>query len=274
MKVLVTGSDGFIGKVFYEYLTRIGWEVEGFEWDQNSFPDTKKFEWIIHCGAISDTTERDVDKIWKKNYYFTEKLLRECIASDTNIQISSSAAVYGPLMSFKESDPTYPLTPYAWSKYLIDKHILDNLINGSQILIQSFRYFNVYGPGEEHKGDQMSLVSKFIKQAQEDRIIKLFKDSENFKRDLICVYDVVEIQAQMLQTHETGVFNLGTGVAQNIKHVAEKVAQKFGVNIEYIEMPKKLVGQYQTYTCAEISKLKKILKRNRFISIEDYLQQI
>ena len=178
MKILVTGHKGFIGSHMAQYLVHKGHEVEGFDYVENVVPAVDQYDWVIHLGAISDTTERDVNKVWKHNYEFTLRLLQVCDHYSTNIQLASTAAVYGPNTAFNEQDPVYPQTPYAWSKYLIDKFLNDNGIDQFNMLVQSFRYFNVYGPGEGHKGDQMSMVSKFQRQASENGVIKLFKNSE------------------------------------------------------------------------------------------------
>ena len=198
MKILVTGHKGFIGSHMSQYLLHKGHEVEGFDWVESVVPAVEQYDWVVHCGAISDTTEKDIDKVWKHNYEFTMRLLQICDNYQTNIQLASTAAVYGPNKKFNEEDPCYPQTPYAWSKFLIDKFLIDNGIDKFNMLVQSYRYFNVYGPGEGHKKDQMSMVSKFQVQAATDGVIKLFKDSNRYKRDIVCVYDLVRIQEEMM----------------------------------------------------------------------------
>ena len=206
MKILVTGHKGFIGSHMSQYLMHKGHEVEGFEWVENVVPAVESYDWVVHCGAISDTTERDINKVWAHNYEFTMRLLQICDNYQTNIQLASTAAVYGPYTSFNEEDPVYPQTPYAWSKFLIDKFLIDNGIDKFNMLVQSYRYFNVYGPGEGHKKDQMSMVSKFEVQAATDGVIKLFKNSDKYKRDLVCVYDLVRIQEEMMHQDVSGVY--------------------------------------------------------------------
>ena len=274
MKILVTGYKGFIGSHICQYLTHKGHEVEGFDWVENVVPSVEQYDWVVHCGAISDTTERDVEKVWKHNYEFTMRLLQICDNYQTNIQLASTAAVYGPNKSFNEDDPVYPQTPYAWSKYLVDKFLKDNSINDFGMLVQSFRYFNVYGPGEGHKGDQQSMVSKFQEQASLHNEIKLFKNSEKYKRDLVCVYDVCRIHEEMMSQDISGVFNLGTSKAIDIKSVAELVAKQTGAKIKEIDMPKHLVGQYQEYTCADNAKLHNTIPIRHWITVEEYLKDI
>tara|TARA_B100000683_G_C12498640_1_gene556950 strand:- start:871 stop:1707 length:837 start_codon:yes stop_codon:yes gene_type:complete len=274
MKILVTGYKGFIGSHLCQYLTHKGHEVEGFDWVENVVPSVEPYDWIIHCGAISDTTERDIDKVWKHNYEFTMRLLQICDNYQTNIQLASTAAVYGPNKAFNEDDPAYPQTPYAYSKYLVDKFLKDSGINDFGMLVQSFRYFNVYGPGEGHKGDQQSMVSKFQEQASVDGVIKLFKGSDKYKRDLVCVYDLCRIHEEMMSQDVSGIFNLGTAKAIDIKTVAELVAQQTGAKIEEIDMPKHLVGQYQEYTCADNAKLHNTIPIRHWITVEEYLKDI
>ena len=274
MKILVTGHKGFIGSHMAQYLIHKGHEVEGFDWVENVVPTVEQYDWVVHCGAISDTTERDIDKVWRHNYEFTMRLLQICDNYQTNIQLASTAAVYGPNKSFNEEDPCYPQTPYAWSKFLIDKFLLDNGIDKFNMLVQSYRYFNVYGPGEGHKGDQMSMVSKFQQQASTDGKIKLFKNSDQYKRDLVCVYDLVRIHEEMMHKDVSGIFNLGTGKAIDIESVAKLIAEHQKAKIEYIDMPNKLKGQYQEYTCADNAKLHNSIPIRHWITIEEYLKDI
>lgn len=271
MKILITGHQGFIGANIAQYFLNKGHEVEGFEFVPGVVPDVTKFDWVIHLGAISDTTETDIDKVWEHNFEFTSRLLQVCDHFGVNLQLASSASVYGPNKNFKETDPCLPQSPYAWSKYLIDRNLTDVGFENFTNIVQSFRYFNVYGPGEGHKGDQMSLVSKFQKQAVHDGVIKLFEDSENYQRDLICVYDVARIHEEMMTASESGIFNVGTGYPRNLKNVAEVIATKYNAEIEIVPMPDKLKGQYQQYTCADTTKISEFIDVNRWITLEDYL---
>tara|TARA_Y200000002_G_scaffold180115_1_gene148655 strand:+ start:3262 stop:4107 length:846 start_codon:yes stop_codon:yes gene_type:complete len=274
MKILVTGHKGFIGSHMSQYLMHKGHEVEGFEWVENVVPAVESYDWVVHCGAISDTTERDINKVWAHNYEFTMRLLQICDNYQTNIQLASTAAVYGPYTSFNEEDPVYPQTPYAWSKFLIDKFLIDNGIDKFNMLVQSYRYFNVYGPGEGHKKDQMSMVSKFEVQAATDGVIKLFKNSDKYKRDLVCVYDLVRIQEEMMHQDVSGVYNLGTSKAVDIESVAKLVAKNTGAKIEYIDMPDHLKNQYQEYTCADNAKLHNTIPIRHWITLEEYYKDI
>ena len=127
------------------------------------------------------------------------------------------------------------------------------------ITCQGFRYFNVYGTNEEHKGDQASVFTKFRNQAVKDGSIKLFENSDNYKRDFVCVDDVVQVHRQMLWKKDSGVFNVGTGTATSFQKVADLCSKRMGVPIDYIPMPDNLKNQYQEYTRADNSKLNNII---------------
>ena len=121
IKILITGPNGFIGKNLAPYLVHKGHEVEGYDYIDGRFPDPKEYDRVIHLGAISDTTEKDVDKILKQNYEFSIKMLELCDTFGTTFMYASSASVYGQGKEFKENSPVDPQSPYAWSKYLFDR---------------------------------------------------------------------------------------------------------------------------------------------------------
>jgi ADP-L-glycero-D-manno-heptose 6-epimerase len=260
MKILVTGYKGFIGSHVYDYLVEEGHDVAGYDWDESygCLPYVRDLDWVIHLGAISSTTETDVSKVFAHNYDFSIKLYNECCAYGVNMQYASSASVYGDLKSFSEDSDCRPLNAYAWSKYMFDRcvHAIDVC---NKITCQGFRYFNVYGTNEEHKGDQASVFTKFKNQAVQDGKIKLFENSENYKRDFVCVDDIVQVHKQMLWKKDRGVFNVGSGTATSFQKVADLCSKQLGVPIEYIPMPDNLKNQYQEYTKADISKLNNIV---------------
>ena len=168
-----------------------------------------------------------------------------------------------------------PQTPYAWSKYLIDRYIINKELYKKKfkILIQGFRYFNVYGPHEEHKGSQASPITKFSIQAKKTGIIKLFEGSKNYKRDFICVSDVCRVHKQMLELKVNGIFNVGTGKATSFLDIAEIIARKYNAKIEYIPMPAIIKNHYQTYTCADLSNLNKYVNID-YLTVEKYINSI
>lgn len=251
MRVLVTGYKGFIGSNLFNSLKRAQIEVEGYEWGE-PFPRIEAFDWVMHIGAISSTTERDVEKVLLQNYDFSCMLYDECAEYNVNFQYSSSASVYGLNQEFREDSLVDPRTPYAWSKYLFERYVKSNPKN---IVCQGFRYFNVYGSGEEHKGNQASPFHQFEVQAQNLKEIRVFKNSENYRRDFIDVSFVVNVHLKFLNSIESGVWNVGSGSTMSFLEVAQSVADKYDVPIVEIDMPEQLRSSYQIYTCADTEKL-------------------
>lgn len=253
MKILITGHNGFIGKNMTNAL-KDKHELSFYEWG-NEPPELEGLDWVIHLGALTSTTETNVDKVMRQNHDFSCVMLMACQVAGVNLQYSSSASVYGPTLNFNEDAPVSPQSPYAWSKYLFDRHVKINRFD--KIIVQGFRYFNVYGPHEDHKGDQASPYHKFEKQAKETGVIKLFDGSENFKRDFVPVETVIDVHEKFLNVKESGVWNVGTGRTTSFEDVAKNIADKYNAKIEYIPMPENIRAQYQTYTCADVTKLRK-----------------
>lgn len=249
-----------------EYLAKKH-EVAEYDFHPENLPLVKDYDWVIHLGAISSTTEKDVNKIILHNYEFSKWLYNQCRAYNVNLQYASSASIYGITNNFQEDAPPQPQSPYAWSKYLFDRWVeglhTDNLVQG-------FRYFNVYGPHEDHKGDQASPVHKFTEQAKINKVVKVFENSDNYRRDFVCVKDICQIHERFFKIKESGIFNVGTGEAVSFMYVANKIAKKYKAKVETIPMPKNLKNQYQKYTCADLSKLSTLVKHD-FIKVGDYI---
>ena len=267
MKILITGHKGFIGQNLTLYLQN-DHELFGYEWQEDNLPEVEGFDWVIHVGAISSTAESDVDKIMLQNYEFSKWLFNQCNSKNVNFQYASSASVYGPYEKFGEDDPKQPQSPYAWSKYLFDRWIWG--LPNKNIIVQGLRYFNVYGPLEDHKETQASPITKFTKQAKETSKITIFTNSENYKRDFVCVSDVCEVHKQLLTSKTAGLFNVGTGKSVSFQYVADLIAKKHNAEIKYVPMPEHLQNQYQEYTCADISKLSTVVNV-KFSTVEDYI---
>ena len=260
--IILTGANGFIGKKFLEKLT--GKEVIKVEKNNSwHFRQTlfnyqwKDVELIIHQGAISSTTCTNLQAIHYFNVEFTEWLCQEAIKHQIPMKYASSASVYG-----NTSDTINPLNYYAISKVISDYWVQDHMDEFK--LIQGFRYFNVYGEGEEDKGDQASPVSKFTKQIKEEGKLKLFEGSDKFLRDFICVDDIAEIVLN--NDKPSGIYDLGTSNPTSFQEVAELVAKKYDGTIEYIPFPEHLEGKYQTYTCAKKE------WDYKFTTVKEYLQ--
>lgn len=259
MKILVTGHRGFIGSHMWHALEQQGHTVTTHEWGDH-WPRLFGLDWVMHIGGISSTTERDVEKIMRQNFDFSRDLLEACIELGINFQYSSSASIYGMGTDFRETAPPDPRTPYAWSKWLFERHCraMTPRARDKKKVIQGFRYFNVYGPeGEEHKGAQASPFYQFQQQARDLGHIRLFENSERYLRDFVPVQEVVDTQIKFLQVKESGVWNIGTGQARSFREVAET----FSCEIQEIPMPPALVSQYQTYTCADMTKTRNTLAK-------------
>ena len=259
--IILTGSEGFIGKKFLEKLSgKSVTKVEkGNSWHfRQSFYQWQEVELILHQGAISDTTSTNLNAFHTFNVDFTKWLCEQAIKYQIPMKYASSASVYG-----NTSDTINPLNYYAISKVISDYWVQDHMDEFK--LIQGFRYFNVYGEGEEHKEDQASPVSKFAKQIEETGKLKLFEGSDKFLRDFICVDDIVNIVLD--NDKPSGIYDLGTSNPVSFQKVADCVVKKYNGEIEYVPFPDHLKGKYQDYTCA-----KKEWGDYEFITVEDYLK--
>lgn len=269
MKILVTGHTGFIGSNVALYLQSKGHEVDGWEYVPGTIPDPSGYDWVIHLGAITSTTFTNVEEIMETNFEFSVRLAQTCDMMGVNMQYASSASVYGPTTHFIEHGPLQPQSPYAWTKYLFDRFIIQ-LKDEFRVNLQGFRYFNVYGQGEQHKGDQASPYTKFTQQAKDTGVIKVFEDSSKYLRDFICVDDICKVHEQMLNVDSSDIYNVGTGRAVSFETVAQTIANKNNATIEYIPMPDNIKSQYQEFTCAKMDKLNAVMDID-WIKIEDYI---
>jgi len=259
LKILITGSRGFIGSHAVAKWQKMGThEIYTYEWDERTLPQIEGLDWVFHFGAISSTTERNVEKVMRQNLDFSIWLYEECIKHKVNLQWSSSASVYGLNKDFREEAPVDPRSPYAWSKYLFERHVRRN---PADIRCQGFRYFNVHGENEMHKGNQASPFYQFAVQAQSTGIIKIFEGSENFHRDFVPVERVLDVQFEFIRKDikENGVWNIGTGQTRSFMDVAREKANQYGALIERIPFPDHLTPSYQKYTCADLTKLQRTL---------------
>lgn len=266
MKILLTGYQGFIGKNYLDQVPN-GWKVKLHEWGQ-PFPNVEGLDWVVHMGAISSTTEKNLDKIMEQNVLFSMKLFESCVAHNVNFQFSSSASVYGKEKNFVEDVAIpQPQNLYAMSKYLFEEYMIKR--NPQNIKCQAFRYFNVFGPHEEHKGSQASPVHQFSKQAKEDGVIKVFEGSEFFCRDFVHVDKVVDVHKRMMKSNESGIWNVGTGNAVSFRDIADIIAKKHNVKVKTISFPEHLKDHYQEYTQANTEKLDNSLKKVSLIETRD-----
>jgi ADP-L-glycero-D-manno-heptose 6-epimerase len=241
----------------------------------------ERIETIVHLGACSTTTERDADYLLDNNYAYSRDLAEFSVQNNVRFIYASSAATYG-LGENGYSDTEFsslrPLNMYGYSKHIFDTWVLEN---GFEKQFCGIKFFNVYGPNEYHKGDMASMIFKAFRQIQQTGEVKLFKsNSPEFKdgeqkRDFIYVKDAVDVMWGMLQDNSiSGIFNLGTGKARSWNDLANAVfkAMDKPVKINYIEMPESLKAQYQNFTEADMSSLKKTSAFKEFPSLEENVQ--
>lgn len=269
-RILVTGHKGFIGQNMVKMLTKTGYLVEGYDWADDLRPSVAPFDHVVHLGAISSTTCKDVDAVMRQNLEFSLDLLDECELNGVGLTYASSASVYGTLKGWKEDGPCLPLSPYAWSKYLFDREVTRCERN---VPVQGLRFFNVYGEHEEHKGNQKSVFHTFKDQAIGDGIIRPFEGSDNFLRDFIYVQDVCRVIERFFDITESGIWNVGTGTARSFSSIAQIIARRYGAKIEERPMPEGLTAQYQQFTESNNEKLSKTLGTIRFSSPEEWVEK-
>jgi ADP-L-glycero-D-manno-heptose 6-epimerase len=252
MRVFITGHKGFIGQNMIKSLP-VDWSVSTF--DIQDKPDARPADFnlqdvdaVIHLGAISSTIETNVQKVMDQNLSWSIELADECKKHNIMFQFASSASVYGKSdMMMKETFICRPLNIYAQSKHLFEQYLLTQDKN---FVWQAFRYFNVYGRHEQHKGAQASPFTQFAKQAKETGVIKVFEGSEHYYRDFVHVDKVVDTHLKMLSKLQNGIFNIGTGKPRSFMDIAKDVAVAYNAEIETIPFPKHLKAHYQYYTCA------------------------
>lgn len=267
------------GKVFHTYVDK----NELFEYFENN--GTDDIEAIIHLGACSDTTEKDANYLMKNNYQYSQHLASIAFENDIRFIYASSAATYGDGSKGYSDNEFYNLTPlncYGFSKHIFDLWIVENNLDKECV---GFKFFNVFGPNEYHKGYMASMIYKAFNQISETGRVKLFKsyrtDYENGeqKRDFVYVKDCIDlIYRSLTDKNINGIFNLGTGEANSWNTLMRFVFAAMGRHpiIEYIDMPENIKNQYQYFTVADISKLKKYFGDIKFRSLEesvfDYIQ--
>jgi len=231
---------------------------------------------IFHQGACSDTTEWDGRFMLDNNYNYSKYLLNYCLRHKVPFLYASSASVYGDGSVFHEdSVNATPLNLYAYSKHLFDQYVRRCLPDAESQIV-GLRYFNVYGPREQHKGKMASVAYHFDQQIRETGIARLFEGSGDYghgeqRRDFVYVADVVAVNLWLLDNQQiSGVFNLGTGKSQTFNDVAHAVIKFHGRGkIEYIPFPAELAGRYQSYTQADISALRAAGYRAAIRTVEE-----
>lgn len=304
--IVVTGAAGFIGRNVAAALNQRGvddlilvdrlgtnekWKnLPGLRYEdfldpevylqrlrEGGAPDTVA---IIHLGACSATTERDADYLLRNNYRYTRELCEWSLRNGVRFIYASSAATYGDGgQGYSDKDENTlqlrPLNMYGYSKHMFD---LWALKNGLFDRIVGLKYFNVYGPYEDHKGDMRSVVHKSYEQIVREGEVQLFKSYRpqyadgRQKRDFIYVKDAVNVTLHFLDHRgQGGLFNCGTGEARTWNDLAKAVfaAMNRPANIRMIEMPEALREKYQYFTQADVAKLRQAGYEAPFTTLEE-----
>lgn len=302
--IIVSGGAGFIGSNLVKGLNRIGERdiividdlTDGHKFvnladcEIADYIDLEDFltaiqsghdvfgsiDAVFHQGACTDTTEWDGRYMMRLNFEYSKILSQYCIVRQIPFIYASSASVYGSGRVFRVSpDCEHPINLYAYSKLLFDQYIRRQL-GTAESQIVGLRYFNVYGPREQHKGGMSSVVYHFNQQLLSGNEIRLFEGSDGYadgeqERDFIYVDDVVDVNLWFLKNGaHSGIYNLGTGERTTFNAVARAVITWHGRGrIQYIPFPENLIDSYQSYTCADISGLRKLGYSNQFMKIKE-----
>lgn len=235
-----------------------------------------KVEVVFHQGACSSTTEWNGRFVMDVNYEYSKALLHWCLEKGSSYLYASSASVYGAGKVFKEERQyEQPLNMYGYSKFLFDQYVR-RVLPTAHSQIAGFRYFNVYGPREQHKGSMASVAFHHNNQLKETGKVRLFEGCDGYgdgeqRRDFIYVGDVVAVNLWFMEHRDkSGIFNLGTGRSQSFNDVARAVIAYHGKGeIEYIPFPEHLKGRYQSFTEADISKLRAVGYDAPFKTVEE-----
>lgn len=315
MRVAVTGAAGMIGSNLVHGLNAIGIDdviavddlTDGPKYrnvlgarisdyfDKSEFyrrfaaGEFGRLDAVLHEGACSDTMEHDGRFMLDTNYRCSKDLLDACQAQGTRLLYASSAATYGGSAAFRE-EPAFerPLNVYGYSKLLFD-NVVRRLLPGATSQVVGFRYFNVYGPREQHKGRMASVAFHHFNQVRESGKVRLFGAYGGYgageqRRDFVYVDDVVAVNLWFLQHPErSGIFNLGTGRAQPFNDVALATVNAMRAangeealplqalvdagHLEYIDFPAALVGKYQSFTEADLQRLRATGCDHRFVDV-------
>ena len=317
MTLIVTGAAGFIGAnlvkalnergekriIAVDNLTRadkfknlIDCEIDDYL-DKTEFVerfargDFGKVRAVFHEGACSDTMETDGRYMMDNNFRYSRAVLDTCLANGTQFLYASSGATYGGSTRFvEEREVEAPLNVYGYSKFLFDQ-VIRRVLPTAKSQIAGFRYFNVYGPRETHKGQMASVAFHNFNQFRAEGKVKLFGDYNGYApgeqtRDFVSIEDVVKVKLFFFDHPEkSGIFNLGTGRAQPFNDVATSVVNTLRVLdgktpltlaeqveqglIEYIPFPDALRGKYQCYTQADQTKLRAAGYDAAFLTVQE-----
>ncbi len=304
--IIVTGGAGFIGSNLVNFLNDQNYEnIVSIDYlnesnkkyfssnqvqmidPEKTFSFLNKYEGeikiIIHLGAISSTTTKDPSLVLENNLNLSLTLKQWCYEKKKRFIYASSAATYGNGSNgfLDETTTNYlskllPLNLYGWSKQIVDLNIFKELKKNNQLV--GLKFFNVYGPNEYHKGDMKSIVLKVYNNVKDRKFIELFKShNKKFKdgeqlRDFIYVKDVIKVIYWFIENPKfSGLFNVGTGKPRSFNDLTSCVYRNFNYpeKIRYIDTPKNIRSQYQYFTKARMSKLRKLGFKTKFFTLEE-----
>lgn len=310
MKFIVTGGAGFIGSAIVWKLNQLGQDDilivdrldETDKWKNLAplkfadYMDADEFienlgkfneaETLLHLGACSATTERDSRFMMRNNYEFTKILANWSVANGKRFIYASSAATYGDGSNGMEDgaenlEKLRPLNVYGYSKHLFDQYAKRNNLFDK---IVGLKYFNVFGPNENHKDNMRSLVNKAFDQIRETGKLQLFKSANpdyedgEFGRDFVYVKDAVDMTLHFVENRVGGLFNVGSGEMHTWNELAKAIFNALDEqpNIEFVEMPEHLRDRYQYHTQADLTKIRATGYEKKTISLDesvaDYVQ--
>ena len=309
MEVWITGGAGFIGSALAVELNKQNINdiliIDDLT-NGEKFTNLKRFEFtnfldiddfinkldlnllikpkcIFHQGAISDTMERDGKLMFKYNYTFSIKLFEWAKINKIPFIYASSAAVYG-LNEICIENKSYenPINVYGYSKLAFDNYVRKELSNVESQVV-GLRYFNVYGFGEQNKGNMSSTILQFYNQYIEKKTIKLFGEYLNYKqgsqsRDFIYIDDIIKTILWFYHNnHASGIYNLGTNKSSTFNDVAKEIIKNnalysedvFRKTVKYIDFPNHLKGRYQSYTLANMNLINKTGFKHKFLTLQE-----
>ena len=303
MSIVVTGGAGMIGSNIIEGLNKSGHHdiivvdhlknggkfrnISGLDisdyFDKQDFislikdgNDFGQIDAVYHEGACSNTLELDGQYMMENNYEYSKVLLHYCLDRKIPFFYASSAAAYGDSTVYKENSKNEnPINIYGYSKYLFDQYVRQ-YESSFESQVVGFRYFNVYGPKEQHKGSMASVAFHFNNQIIAGENPKLFEGSGGFdngeqRRDFIFVGDVVKVNLWMMAHPDvSGIFNIGTGNSQSFNEVANSVINYHEKGkINYIPFPDELKDKYQSFTEADLTKLRRTGYDGSFKTVQE-----